>query len=48
MFGVLNTVTLNSFFQKIRVQYCLEVDCTPYTFRKSRYTAILKFLYLLM
>lgn len=43
MFGVLNTIALSSFFQKIRVQYSLEVACTPYTFRKSRYIAILKF-----
>lgn len=43
VFGVLNTIALNRFFQKIRVQYGLEMACTPYTFRKSRYIAILKF-----
>lgn len=44
VFWVLNTMALNNFFQKIRVQYCLEVDCTPYTFRKSRYIAVIALL----
>lgn len=43
VFGVLNTIALNSFFQKITVQDCLEVDCIPYTFGKSRCIAVLKF-----